>query len=76
MELNNTNTAQADLKAILEVFCRCLSELYAYDSNQLEYIEPLIYNNCVTLFSEDDYLKANEFNLDSYIALVHVSLYC
>lgn len=72
--LANTNLFQSDFKALLQVFCRCLSEIYGYDSNQLEFIEPEIYANLTVMAQNDDYLIGNEFNLDSYGYLMKVNL--
>jgi len=69
LSLNGENKFQSDFKLVLQVFCRCLSELYKYDSNQLEQIEPEILVNNVKLLDDDDFLKANEFNLESFIYL-------
>ena len=66
MALSSNNIFENDFKMILEVFCKCLSELYAYDSNQLELITPEIYENAEIMMEEELYLKANEFNLKSF----------
>ena len=73
MALNQGNKFEADFKAVLPVFCKCLSELHDYDSNQLEHIEPEIYLNLAVLFEEDDLLKGNAFLVDSFKSLTKVT---
>jgi len=72
LNLTGGNIFQTDFSAVLEVFCRCLSELYAYDANQLEYIESEIYANTQNLIRDDDHLQANEFDLDNFKYFVKV----
>lgn len=72
LALGNDSIYQINLKMILEMLCKCLSETYAYDSNQLEYIKPEIQENLEILVHEDMYLVANEFNIELYDGLVKV----
>lgn len=74
MALNQGNKFETDFKAVLPVFCKCLSELHDYDANQLEHIEPEIYLNLAVLFEEDDLLKGNSFLVDSFKNLTKVRL--
>jgi len=66
MALSSNNIFENDFKMILEVFCKCLSELYAYDSNQLELVTPEIYENVQVMMDEDTYLRGNEFDLKMF----------
>jgi len=72
LNLSEGNIFQTDFGAVIEVFCKCLSELYAYDSNQLEYVESEIYGNTLKILEEDDYLRGHEFDINSFLYLIKV----
>lgn len=73
--LSHNNVFQTDFKSLVQIFCRCLAELYEYDSADTDSITPEIYANLAELFTEDDYLIGNEFNVDNYLGLLQVNLF-
>mgnify|MGYP003578455420 CR=1 FL=1 len=75
MALASNNIFENDFKMILQVFCKCLSELYAYDSNQLELVEPEIHQNIEAMMEDDLHLKVNEFNTKSFKNLNKVLIF-
>ncbi len=55
-----------DVKDLLEVLCRCLNEVYAYDFKQLQYVDPQIYINLGTIIEGDEFLIGHEFSVEDY----------
>ena len=61
-----------DVKDLLFVLCRSLTETYDYDMKQLEYIPSTMHNHVDALFKEDPFIVGNEVKLSHFKVLFDV----
>lgn len=64
-----------DVKDLLFVLCRSLSETYDYDIKQLEYIPSKMHMHIELLFNEDPFIKGNEMKFEHFKSVIAVKLH-